>query len=54
MKIQFDTENSAFEEEYKLAGIRWVLRDIMTQVSRGLPGGKVKDINGNTIGKWEL
>ena len=52
-KIQFSTENAAFSDnkEYEIARI---LRGIAQRIENGIDCGKIIDINGNTIGKFEV
>ena len=53
MKIQFDTDNAAFEE-YGDAEVRRILEEIADKVEHGYDHGSIMDINGNKIGSWEL
>lgn len=52
-KLEFRTGNAAFEDcaEQEISRI---LKEIANKVEDGSTGGKVKDINGNTIGEWDL
>ena len=52
MKIDFDTDNAAFE--YKEMEIARILCKIARQIESGATSGKVLDINGNTIGSFEI
>ena len=53
MKIQFSTDNAAFDEygEYQLEVI---FERIIQRVNHGETDGKIQDINGNNIGEWSL
>ena len=54
MKIQFSTDNAAFEEygiEYQ---IEVIFERIIQRIKNGETEGKIQDINGNNIGSWSL
>ena len=54
MKIQFSTDNAAFEEygiEYQ---IEVICERIIQRIKNGETEGKIQDINGNNIGSWSL
>jgi hypothetical protein len=57
VKISFKTSGAAFHEDvssFDLEVVR-ILRDIIEKIEdTGRAGGYVRDINGNTIGKWDL
>ena len=53
MKVQFDTDNAIFEVNAH-EEIARILCKIARQVETGATSGNVIDINGNTIGKWEV
>ena len=53
MKIQFETINAAFEN-YKEGEISRILCSIARKIESGSTSGNVIDINGNTIGNWEI
>ena len=53
MKIQFDTDNAAFDE-YGDAEVRRILEEIADKVERGYGYGAILDINGNHIGSWKM
>ena len=52
-KMEFKTGNAAFED-YAEQEISRILKEIADKVENGSTGGKVRDINGNTIGEWDL
>lgn len=54
MKIEFSTDNAAFEEYGKEYQIAVVLDIITARIKRGETEGSVLDINGNKIGEWSL
>ena len=54
MKIQFGTDNAAFEEYGCWEEIDRILKDISDKVRLGYEYGPVRDINGNKIGEWSL
>ena len=55
MKIKFDTNNAAFVEyEYPQSEIARVLRKIADEVEHRKKSGNIRDINGNSIGSWEV
>ena len=53
MKIEFKTSGQAFED-YGDTEVERILEEIIKKVKRGHTEGKILDINGNSIGKWEL
>ena len=54
MKIEFSTDNAAFEDYGRNYYIAVVLDIIMARIKRGETEGSVLDINGNKIGEWSL
>ena len=54
MKIEFETDNQAFEEDVKTLEIARILNRVRDRVERGEESGLIKDINGNTIGTWAI
>ena len=53
MKIEYSTDNAAFDEEL-MDEVDRISRDISGKVREGIVEGGIKDINGNTIGHWEV
>lgn len=54
MKIEFSTDNAAFEEYGKNYQIAVILDIIMARIKRGEIEGSILDVNGNKIGEWAL
>mgnify|MGYP003418159046 CR=1 FL=1 len=54
MKIQFNTDNAAFEEYGLWEETDRILKDISYKIRLGYEYGPVRDINGNKIGTWSL
>lgn len=52
-KLEFSTDNAAFEGEFEVEVIR-ILETVSDRVNKWHREELVKDINGNTIGKWSL
>ncbi len=52
-KLTFKTDNAAFEEDKSIEVAR-ILRDVATKIETGKTSGKIFDINGNSIGRFEL
>ena len=52
-KAEFKTENAAFACDMEGEAAR-ILKLIASQIERGSHGASIKDINGNTVGRWEL
>ena len=50
--LHFSTSNDAFDDCPEEC-VR-ILREIANALRHGQADGAVRDINGNTIGKWEL
>jgi len=53
MKIEFSTDNAAFDEEPQ-EEMGDIIHNISKKVREGIVEGSIKDINGNTIGHWEV
>lgn len=53
MKIEFKTSGVAFED-YGDVEVERILEEIIKKVKNGRSEGKILDINGNSIGEWEL
>lgn len=54
VKIEFSTDNSAFEDGNKEQEISRILKDIEKKVENGYENGIIMDINGNKIGWWHI
>jgi len=52
-ELKFKTNNATFED-YVEQEVSRILKEIANKIENGSTGGKVKDINGNTIGEWDL
>lgn len=53
-KLTIDTGNAAFEDEGKGCEIARILRAIADKVENGAESGKAVDLNGNTVGRFEV
>ena len=53
MRIEFSTDNEAFDV-YADEEIKRIFDDILDRINRGYTVGKIRDINGNTVGEWEM
>ena len=56
-KIEFDTDNAAFYDTdggFSPFAVADILRNIAREVERDYVEGKVRDINGNPVGAWDL
>jgi hypothetical protein len=54
MKIEFDTNNSAFDDWRRYDEISRILKKIEEKIMLGYDHGSILDINGNKIGEWSL
>jgi len=54
LRIEFDTDNAAFEENGFYYEVDGVLDRIRRQLRDGYDQAYAKDTNGNTIGHWSL
>lgn len=52
-QITMDTSNAAFTEN-DMCEVARILRDVATSLESGSENGKCRDINGNTVGTWQL
>ncbi len=52
-KLYFNMDNSAFDECADIEVCR-ILRLIADRIEAGSNGGSIKDINGNTIGHYDV
>lgn len=56
-KLEFDTDNAAFYDNdggFSPFAVADILRNIAREVERDYVEGKVRDINGNKVGAWDL
>lgn len=51
--MRFDMDNAAFEDAPELEAVR-ILEDVATRIRQGAAGGNVRDVNGNTVGKFAI
>jgi len=54
VKIDFKTNNAAFDGDDKPVEIARILREIASRVVLGSTEGTIHDINGNKIGKYSV
>lgn len=54
MKIEFSTDNAAFDECGVYEEINRILKAIAEDIRIGCDCGSIMDINGNKIGEWSL
>lgn len=55
--LNFDMDNAAFKNEHdepELAEIQRILRNVNRSLSDGYHGNIIKDINGNSVGNWNI
>ena len=52
-KLSLNTSNVAFID-YGTEEVKRILLEVAEKVQNGITEGKIIDINGNRIGKWEL
>lgn len=52
-KLEFETSNDAFEQDMH-GEITRILKLVASQVDRGSSGGRILDVNGNTVGSFYL
>lgn len=52
MKIEFQTDNAAFDDGNDVAEISRILDKIRDSVLEGHESGLIHDLNGNRIGGW--
>jgi hypothetical protein len=53
VKIEFSTDNAAFEDDFG-GEVERILCWIAEQVKYDRTGGNIRDLNGNTVGSWAL
>ncbi len=51
--LTIDCDNAAFEEQPAQELAR-ILRDVAARIERGTDCGTVHDINGNTVGRFDM
>jgi hypothetical protein len=54
LKIEIDTDNAAFEYANGGPELSRLCRRIAERIERGETYGKILDINGNSVGSFEL
>ncbi len=52
MKIEFKTDNDAFQDGNDVAEIGRILDKIRDSVLEGRTDGPIHDLNGNRVGAW--
>lgn len=53
LTLEFSMTNAAFED-YPRQEAAQILRKIAGQLENGSEYGNIRDLNGNTIGKWDM
>jgi hypothetical protein len=55
-KLEFATDNAAFQDGARIDEAARILREIADKMESKaqLGGGRVRDVNGNTVGHWEM
>lgn len=53
-KLEFRTDNAAFEPGLEHVEVTRILQRISYAVENRMVAGAVKDTNGNTIGNWSI
>jgi hypothetical protein len=53
-KLEFSTDNAAFEGDSKWMEIDKILRDVADRAGDGQTSGTIRDSNGNRVGAWSL
>lgn len=54
LKIQFETDNAAFDGDNHATETALILHDIAEDIASGATMGTVRDANGNRIGTYKL
>lgn len=54
MKIEFKTDNQAFQDGNEPTEIQRILKQISAEIDYGFISNFIKDVNGNRIGTWEI
>lgn len=52
-KLEFDMDNAAFDDRPELESQR-ILYIVAREINAGFVERKILDINGNTVGSWEI
>jgi len=52
--ININMDNAAFEDEGEVKRILNTMVDRMDDIVRPGDGGKLRDVNGNTVGNWTV
>jgi len=52
-KMHIETDNDAFVEN-RTATLAWMLGEVIGRMSYGEREGNIRDMNGNTVGSFEL
>ena len=51
--IEFAVDNAAFDELPASEAAR-IVREVSDRIEGGEEGGMLRDINGNTVGRWDV
>jgi hypothetical protein len=54
ISLEINMDNAAFEDEGEVKRIISDMVQKMDDIVRAGDGGKLRDINGNVVGKWEV
>ena len=53
-KVKIKIWNAAFDDEGKAMELSRMLKEVASKIERGFYQGKIKDINGNTVGEYSI
>ena len=53
-RLIVDTSNAAFEGAARGQELGKLLREVATDLEAGYSGGPLRDLNGNTVGRWSV
>jgi sugar phosphate isomerase/epimerase len=52
--LNIDTGNAAFDEDEPNIELTRILREVIGHLNAWDTEGKIRDLNGNTVGSWKL
>ena len=53
-RLMIDTSNAAFEGAARGRALAKLLREVAKDPEAGYSGGPLRDLNGNTVGRWSV
>jgi hypothetical protein len=53
-KMHVDLGNAAFDDGMLATELGRIVRDVAEAIEEGVDGESIRDVNGNTVGRWDI